>query len=147
MRWTYMTALSLGASSLIEAGAQAQEPVYLPAGPTAPFSAAVQVGDVLYLSGQIGVRPDGTKPEDLEGQSRQTMDNIARFLETQDLTMDSVFKCTVFLQDMSRWAEFNAVYVTYFQPGRLPARSALGSNGLAGGALLEVECLAYNKAS
>lgn len=128
------------------ASAAMAEPVYMPSGKGAPFSAAVQVGDILYVSGQIGVRPDGTLPEDLEGQGRQTMDNIAAFLKTQGLTMDAVFKCTVFLKDMSRWGDFNKIYVTYFKPERLPARSALGSTGLARDAMLEVECLAYKKA-
>jgi enamine deaminase RidA (YjgF/YER057c/UK114 family) len=49
----------------------------------------------------------------------------------------------VFLSDMENWAAFNKVYVTYFTPGKMPARSAVGVNGLALGALLEIECQAY----
>ena len=48
------------------------------------------------------------------------------------------------LADMSQWEEFNKIYVTYFQPERLPARSAMGTNGLARGAMLELECAAYS---
>lgn len=108
-----------------------------------PFSSAVQVDNVLWLSGEIGQRPDGTFPEGMEGQARQTMDNIGRTLKANGLGYDDVFKCTVMLTDMSKWADFNKVYATYFKPARLPARSAIGANGLALGALVEVECLAY----
>ena len=52
-------------------------------------------------------------------------------------------KCTVFLADMAEWPAFNEVYATYFPSGRFPARSALGATGLALGARVEVECLAY----
>ena len=111
--------------------------------PGSPFSRAVRVGDVLYLSGQIGNRPDGTFADDLAGQTRQTMDNIAALLATFGLGMDAVFRCTVMLADMTQWREFNAVYLTYFASDRLPARSAFGTSGLVGGALTEVECCAY----
>ena len=57
--------------------------------------------------------------------------------------MDNVVKCTIMIADMSKWEDFNKVYVTYFKPGRLPARSALGANGLALGGEIEVECMAY----
>jgi reactive intermediate/imine deaminase len=110
--------------------------------PHAPFSAAVRVGDVLYLSGQIGISADGTLPASFDEQARQTMNNIGAVLQQGGLGFDDVFKCTVMLADMSRWEDFNKVYVTYFKADRLPARSALGANGLARGALLEVECLA-----
>ena len=108
-----------------------------------PFSAAVRVGDVLYLSGQIGTRADGTLPQGLEAQARQTMDNIGAVLARAGRTWDDVFKCTVMIENMSDWAAFNRVYIGYFKPGRLPARSALGADGLALGALVEVECIAH----
>jgi len=108
-----------------------------------PFSAAVRVGDVLYLSGQIGTGPDGTLPAGIEAQSRQTMDNIGAVLRQAGLGWSDVFRCMVMLDDMTQWQAFNRVYVTYFEEGRLPARSALGADGLALGALVEVECQAY----
>ena len=107
-----------------------------------PFSNAVRVGDTLYLSGQIGLRPDGTLPEGIEAQSRQAMDNIAGVLAATGAGWHDVFKCIVMIENMADWARFNAVYLTYFRPGRLPARSALGADGLALGALVEVECMA-----
>lgn len=112
-----------------------------------PFSQAVRVGEVLYLSGQLGNKP-GTM-ELVEGgmaeQARQTMENIGAVLKVNGLSFDDVFKCTVMLADMRQWAEFNKVYVEYFKPGRLPARSAFGCNGLALGAAVEVEAWAHVK--
>ena len=108
-----------------------------------PFSDAVRVGDTLYLSGQVGLRGDGTLPEGVEAQARQTMDNIGGVLKAQGLSWSDVVKCTVMLDNIADWPAFNNVYVTYFPNGRFPARSAFGADGLALGALLELECIAY----
>ena len=70
------------------------------------------------------------------------MENIGEVLKASGLTFD-VFKCTAMLADMSKWRDFNKVYVTYFKPERLPARSALGANGLALGTQIELECWAF----
>ena len=110
--------------------------------PEAPFSAAVRVGEVLYLSGQIGLGADGTLAPDFSTQSKQAMDNVGAALRQANRSFDDVFKCTVMLADMARWGEFNKVYVSYFKPDRLPARSAMGASGLARGAQVEIECLA-----
>lgn len=103
----------------------------------------VRAGDYLHLSGQIGATPDGKVPEAMADQARAAMENIRSALALAGAGFDDVVKCTVMLDDMGKWAEFNAVYVTYFKPGRLPARSAFGTDGLAMGAAVEVECLAY----
>jgi len=120
---------------------------YLPApalqGRVAPFSSAVRAGDTLYLSGQIGIGSDGKLPAGIDAQARQAMDNIGGVLKRAGLGWGDVFHCTAMLSDMGNWPAFNSVYVTYFAPGRLPARSAMGANGLALGALVEVECQAY----
>jgi 2-iminobutanoate/2-iminopropanoate deaminase len=108
-----------------------------------PFSSAVRVGDLRILSGQIGNRPDGTLPEGLEAQARQTMENIGLVLKGQGLGFGDVVKCTVMLDEMKDWPAFNKVYVTYFPDGKFPARSAFGADGLALGALVEVECWAH----
>lgn len=108
-----------------------------------PFSNAVRAGDTVWLSGQIGLKPDGTLPPDFEGQARQTMDNIAAILRSVKLGWGDVAKCTVMLENMADWPAFNVVYRTYFPDGKFPARSAFGADGLALGALLEVECIAY----
>lgn len=113
-------------------------------GSKAPFSEAVRVGNVLYLSGQIGAGPDGRLSSNFDVQARQAMTNLGQELQDAGSSFHDVIKCTVMLTDMSRWAEFNRVYVTYFDPSRLPARSTVGANGLALGAALEIECLAYS---
>lgn len=108
-----------------------------------PFSSAVRVGDMLYLSGQIGNRADGTLPEGIEAQSRQVMDNIGAVLKSAGLGFGDIVKCTVMIDEIGQWGDFNKVYVTYFPDGKFPARSAFGADGLALGALIEVECWAY----
>jgi 2-iminobutanoate/2-iminopropanoate deaminase len=148
-----MKALTAAVSVILAASASAQAPApppaveYFPApaigGRPAPFSSAVRVGDVMYLSGAIGITPDGKLPETFEGQAKQTMENVGAALKARGLGWDDVFKCTVFIADMKNWPAFNGVYVPYFKPGRLPARSAVGVSGLALGAQLELECLAY----
>lgn len=115
------------------------------AGADLPFSPAVQVGDVLYLSGQIGSLPGTTKlaPGGLAGQARQAMDNIGAVLRLHGLSFADLFKCTIMLTDMTKWSDFNAVYLGYFDRERRPARSAFGAKGLALGAEVEVECWAH----
>jgi 2-iminobutanoate/2-iminopropanoate deaminase len=110
-----------------------------------PFSDAVRVGGVLYLSGQIGNLPGrmALVPGGIEPETRQMMDNIARVLNAAGVSFGDVFKCTVMLADMSEWATFNEVYVSYFKPDRLPARSAFAARALALGAAVEMECCAW----
>jgi 2-iminobutanoate/2-iminopropanoate deaminase len=108
-----------------------------------PFSDAVRVGDVLYLSGQLGIGADGKLPEGIEAQTKQTLENIGAILKRAGLGYEDVFHCTAMLSDMANWPAMNKVYVTYFPEGKRPARSAFGANGLALGALIELECQAY----
>ncbi|HUJ48099.1 MAG TPA: RidA family protein [Rhizomicrobium sp.] len=110
-----------------------------------PFSQAVRVGDVLYLSGCLGNVPGKMTlvPGGLEAETRQTMENIRAVLTANGLSFDDVFKATVMLADMSEWTAFNRTYLTYFKPDRLPTRSAFGASGLALGARVELEVWAY----
>jgi 2-iminobutanoate/2-iminopropanoate deaminase len=110
-----------------------------------PFSDAVRVGDVMYFSGALGNVPGTMQvvPGGIEPETRQMFQNIARALEQNGLSFDDVFKCQVFLADMNEWAAFNRIYVEYFKPDRLPVRSALGANGLALGARVEMEITAF----
>ena len=80
--------------------------------------------------------------EDVRGEAIQLMENIKTTLEAHGYSMANLIKCTVFLNDMKEWKEFNDVYTTYFEPGRYPARSAFGCTALAFGARFEVECIA-----
>lgn len=110
---------------------------------TLPFSEAVRVGDTLYLSGQVGIKPGTLQivPGGIREEARQTLDNIRTSLEANGYMLGDVVKCTVMLADMSEWAVFNEVYRTFFS-APYPARSALGANGLALDARVEVECIA-----
>lgn len=109
-----------------------------------PFSEAVRAGDFLFLSGQIGNVPGKLElvPGGIDPESARALDNIKAILERNGSSMDAVVKCTVFLADIREWPAFNAVYRNYF-PHHFPARSALATNGLALGARVEVECIAY----
>ena len=108
-----------------------------------PFSDAVRVGELLFLSGNIGVLPGTMKlvHGGIAGETRQTMENIKATLEKYGSSLGEVVKCTVFLADISDWSAMNEVYMEFF-PARPPARSALGANGLALGARTEIECIA-----
>jgi 2-iminobutanoate/2-iminopropanoate deaminase len=122
----------------------ASEPQFVPVSDnsTLPFSAAVKVGDLLYLSGQLGTDSSGKLVAGGIGpETRQTMDNIRAVVERNGSSMERVVKCLVMLADMSEWGAMNQVYVTYF-PQHLPARSAMGASGLALGARVEIECIA-----
>lgn len=107
-----------------------------------PFSSAVRVDKLLFLSGQIGYDSEaGALVEGgIQAETRRTLENISQTLEDFGSSMDRVVKCTVFLTDMSEWAAMNEVYVTFF-PNK-PARSALGASGLALNARTEIECIA-----
>jgi len=109
---------------------------------TLPFSEAVRVGDLVFLSGQLGIVPATLKLVDggIREEARQTMENIRTILEAHGYAMTDIVKCTVMLADMSEWNDFNEVYRTFFGD-RFPARSAFGTSGLAIGARCEVECI------
>ena len=112
--------------------------------PTRPFSPAVQVGNLLFLAGQVGTAPNaagGVVPGGIKAETKQTMDNIKDVLEKSGSSLDRVVKCTVFMADMREWDAMNEVYATYF-PRNKPARSAFGASGLALGARVEIECIA-----
>lgn len=123
-------------------GAGSDQAEYLKADTTSPlpFSDAVRVGNMLYLSGMIGI-DDSMKvvPGGIESETRKIMENVRKILERNGSSMDRVIKCTVMLADIKEWPAFNAVYRTYFQKHRYPARSAFGSTGLAFGARAEIE--------
>ena len=107
-----------------------------------PFSEAVRVGNLLFLSGQLGRDASGrVVPGGIAAETRQAMENIRRVLERHGSSLDQVVKCLVMLADMAEWPAMNEVYRTFF-PNHLPARSAFGATGLALGARVEIECWA-----
>ncbi len=111
-----------------------------------PFAEGVRVGDVLYLSGQIGARPGALElvPGGVQAETRQALQNIAAVLERHGSDLQHVVKCSVFLKDMADWPAMNEVYVEVFA-GHRPARSAFGASGLALDGQVEIECLALVK--
>ena len=108
-----------------------------------PFSEAVRVGHMLYLSGVLGTDSSSKLvPGGIKAETKQVMENIRSVLERNGSSLNEVIKCTVMLADMGEWGAMNEVYIGYFAAGRLPARSAFGANGLSRGARVEIECVA-----
>jgi reactive intermediate/imine deaminase len=126
------------------ASAQGKQVIQLPGTSLGlPFSTAVRVGNMIYLSGQIGTPPGSRQvvPGGVGPETRQTLENIKRVLEHAGSSMDRVVKCTVFLQDIADYGAMNEVYATFF-PKDPPARSTVAGSGLALGARVEIECMA-----
>jgi len=148
MKHLIATALLLAATAAPLQTALAQPaaaPQAMPA--KLPFSPSIRVGDLLFMSGQIGQAPEGMDKhkEGFDAAVKSAMDSIAKILATNGLDFGHVVKCTVMLDDMADWPRFNAAYLPYFEGKRLPTRSAFGADGLALGAPLEVECIAAFK--
>jgi reactive intermediate/imine deaminase len=118
-------------------------PVPSTAATPAPYSAAVRLGDTLYVSGQLGTAPGkGLVPGGIGPETRQTLENMKGILERHGSSLDQVAKCTVFLADIKDFAAFNEVYREFFKTN-LPARSTVAVSGLVIGARIEIECIAY----
>lgn len=135
-----LAAVSLGAAC---ARPNALEVEFIPSPrPGAVFAQAVRVGDVIYLSGQIGADTSGRLvPGGLQTEARQALNNIKSTLDKIGSGMDRVVKCTVFLADIKDYSDFNEIYASYFR-ARKPARSAFAATGLALNARVEIDCIA-----
>jgi 2-iminobutanoate/2-iminopropanoate deaminase len=144
LRWKSILGLVLllAACAAQQTPSSAAEFFPMPGNASLPFSEAVRVGDMLYLSGQLGTDSTGQLVSGGIGpETRQALTNIAAALARHGSSLDRVVKCTVMLADITEWAAMNQVYVTFFRSHR-PARSAFGTSGLALGARLELECMA-----
>ena len=108
-----------------------------------PYSQAIQVGNLVYTSGQLPIDPaTGNFPEGgIKEQTRQSLTNVTAILEEAGLTMGNVVKTTVFMADMADFADMNAVYAEFFSEP-YPARSAVAVKTLPKGALVEIEVIA-----
>ncbi|WP_299901471.1 RidA family protein [uncultured Aquimarina sp.] len=108
----------------------------------APFSDAVQVGNLFFLSGQVGMDHTTRKLASggIKAETKQTLENIKAVLAHHDMEMNDVVKCTVILSDIADFSAFNEVYKTYFP--QKPARTTFAAKGLAVGAKIEIECIA-----
>ena len=107
-----------------------------------PYAQAVQAGNILYTSGQLGIEPQsGALPEGVEAQTRQSLDNIDAILESAGYARTDVVKTTVFLKDLNDFAAVNAIYGAFFGEHR-PARSCVQVAKLPKDGLVEIEVVA-----
>ncbi len=106
-----------------------------------PYSQGYEVNGVVYTSGQIPVNPaDGSVPEGIAAQAKQSCENVAAVLAAAGSDLTKVFKTTCFLADMGDFAAFNEVYAGYFTSK--PARSCVAVKALPKGVLCEIEAIA-----
>ena len=109
-----------------------------------PYSQAIQIGQLLFTSGQVPIDPEtGAIVEGgIQEQARQSLNNIKAILNAAGTNMGAVVKTTVFLQDMNDFAAMNGVYATFFEEGNCPARSAVEVARLPKDAMVEIEVVA-----
>lgn len=111
-------------------------------GAIGPYSQAIEANGFVFVSGQLPIDAStGQMAEGITAQTTQSLKNIQHILAAAGLTMDSIVKTTVYLQDMSLFTEMNKVYATFFE-GTFPARSAYAVKQLPKDALVEIECFA-----
>lgn len=107
-----------------------------------PYSQAMVVGDMIYTSGQIALKPDGSFVDgDITLQTIQVLENLKYVLESENSSLKKVIKTTVFLSDMDNFAKLNEVYARYFGNHK-PARTTVAVKTLPKNALVEIECIA-----
>lgn len=147
------TAVSAAASRLAAQGnpPPATPPTQAPTDPNAPqyinsrgsLSAAVRVGNMLYLSGQLGT--DTTRG--IQTETARALQKIKALVEANGSSMDRVVRCTVFLADIAEWGQMNQVYNTFFPAANRPTRSAIAVSGMVGNPppRVEIECMAMIK--
>ncbi len=110
--------------------------------PSPILNPAVRVGDLVWTAGHTGRDPKtGQMPDDLETQTRNTLDAIKAALEAAGSSMASVMKVNIYLSDIALRNRFNEIYLEYF-PADRPARTCIGNAGFEGNTLVEVECVA-----
>src|SRR5688572_17368612 len=118
------------------------DPVDVPARPphNNTYSQAVRMGGLVYVSGQLGVRNDGSLPENFAAEARQAFENVRTVLDAAGTSLAMVAKVNIFITDFDRLPEMNAVYPEYF-PHR-PAKTTVQITRLDKGAQIEVEVVA-----
>lgn len=108
-----------------------------------PYSQAIKHGNTLYISGQVGIDPTVGKLNNtsLETETHQVMKNIGAVLQNVGVGYDRIIKCSIFLLDMGRFAEVNAIYGSYFK-APFPARETVQVSALPAGAQVEISVIA-----
>ncbi|MDD9301555.1 MAG: RidA family protein [Desulfobacter sp.] len=109
-----------------------------------PYSQAIAVNDMLFLSGQLPINPVTSQmaPNDIEVQTKTSIENIAAILKQAGMDLNNVVKTTVFISDMNNFSKLNGVYGSYFQTNP-PARSCFEVSRLPKDALVEIEAIAH----
>ncbi len=133
--------LLLACATLITTVAVADKTFFDPYDGAAPFSAAVRVGDTLYMSGVLGMKDRKVVEGGIGPETARALEIIEAQLAEHDLTMADVVKCSVFLADIADFAAMNEIYKSAFQPPR-PTRTTVAVSGLALNANIEIECIA-----
>ena len=111
-------------------------------GAIGPYSQAIEANGMVFVSGQLPIdAATGEMAEGIEGQARQSLENIKHILEEAGLTMADIVKTTVFLADMGDFGAMNEVYASQFE-GAFPARSAVAVKTLPKNGLVEIEVIA-----
>ena len=114
--------------------------------PVATFSHASEIDGWVFLTGQMPTwpgAPDRPLPQGISNQTRRVMDNLIIVLDGMGLTLQNVAQARVYLTEFDRdYAAMNDTYQSYFEPGKLPARTCIGVTGLAVGALVEIDMVA-----
>lgn len=150
MRFLTIARLSFAASVLAASSVAAQgnkQAINPPNARPGVLSAAVKVGDLVFLSGALGTKPGGGGLADggIQGQTRQALENVKASAALAGVTMADIAKCTVFLTDVKDFQGMNQVYREFF-PTDPPARTTVAVAGLVvPGALIEIECMAAGK--
>ncbi|MBG0789063.1 MAG: RidA family protein [Desulfovibrionaceae bacterium] len=107
-----------------------------------PYSQATAAGNMLFVSGQLGIVPsEGKLAEGFKAQTRQALENMKAILEEAGSSLDKVLAVDVFILDMGRFADLNGIYAEYFSDHK-PARAAIQVGGLPLGGLVELKCMA-----
>jgi 2-iminobutanoate/2-iminopropanoate deaminase len=125
-------------------GCSATRTYYSDAKVIGPYTPAIRVGDVLYLSGQVGFKPGTTElaADDIEAQTHQVLDNIKSILANAGYDLSDVVQCTVYLKDINDYAKMNQIYGTYFVQGHYPTRTAMEVANLPRKARIEITAVA-----
>jgi len=122
-----------------------KQTVFAPKGikPMGPYTPAIRMGDLLFISGQVGIDPETGKFVEggVAAQAKQVLENLKGLVEAGGSSMDKVLKTTMFLTNMADFATVNEIYAQYF-PTDHPARSTIQVVALPGGALVEIEAIA-----
>ncbi|GGI64653.1 RidA family protein [Enterococcus alcedinis] len=111
-------------------------------GAIGPYSQAIQIGELVYTSGQLPVNPTtGMIPEGVKEQAKQSLENVQAILESTGTSMEKVFKTTIFIKDMNDFVEINEVYSQFFKEP-FPARSCVEVARLPKDVKVEIEVIA-----